>query len=98
MARSKGFSRKSGASSEIPSSSMADIAFLLLIFFIVSTTFPEIGLPMILPSKSGETKQVKRYGPDVDELWKSLQPQIGLAHAAPVIAHAHQGLAARRAE
>lgn len=39
MATKKGFSRKSGASSEIPSSSMADIAFLLLIFFMVSTVF-----------------------------------------------------------
>jgi len=41
-------------------SSMSDVAFLLLVFFIVSTTFPEIGLPMILPSKSGDVKQVKR--------------------------------------
>ncbi|MDT8435920.1 MAG: biopolymer transporter ExbD [Gemmatimonadota bacterium] len=39
MAKGKGFSRKSGADSEIPSSSMADIAFLLLIFFMVSTVF-----------------------------------------------------------
>jgi len=36
-----GFSRKSKASSEIPSSSLADMAFLLLIFFMVSTTFPQ---------------------------------------------------------
>jgi biopolymer transport protein ExbD len=34
-----GFSRKSKTSSEVPSSSMADIAFLLLIFFMVSTVF-----------------------------------------------------------
>ncbi|MDP2469632.1 MAG: biopolymer transporter ExbD [Candidatus Palauibacterales bacterium] len=39
MAAKKGFERKSGASSDIPSSSMADIAFLLLIFFMVSTVF-----------------------------------------------------------
>ncbi len=39
---------------------MSDVAFLLLVFFIVSTTFPETGLPMILPSKSGQVKQVKR--------------------------------------
>jgi biopolymer transport protein ExbD len=36
-----GFERKSKASSEIPSSSLADMAFLLLIFFMVSTTFPQ---------------------------------------------------------
>lgn len=34
-----GFEKKSKASSEIPTASMADIAFLLLIFFMVSTTF-----------------------------------------------------------
>jgi biopolymer transport protein ExbD len=39
MAKRAGFSRKSSASEEIPSSSMADIAFLLLIFFMVSTVF-----------------------------------------------------------
>lgn len=36
-----GFSRKSKASSEIPMSSIADIAFLLIIFFMVTTTFPQ---------------------------------------------------------
>lgn len=37
--RSGGMNRKTKASQEIPSSSMADIAFLLLIFFMVSTVF-----------------------------------------------------------
>jgi biopolymer transport protein ExbD len=36
-----GFQRKSKASSDIPDSSLADMAFLLLIFFMVSTTFPQ---------------------------------------------------------
>lgn len=39
---------------------MSDVAFLLLVFFIVSTTFPEIGLTLILPSKTGEVKEVAR--------------------------------------
>lgn len=34
-----GFSKKSKASSEVPTSSLADIAFLLLIFFMVTTVF-----------------------------------------------------------
>lgn len=34
-----GFSRKSSASDKIPDSSLADIAFLLLIFFMVTTVF-----------------------------------------------------------
>ena len=39
MMQDGGFKRKSKASSDIPSSSLADMAFLLLIFFMVSTTF-----------------------------------------------------------
>lgn len=40
MAAKKGaFQRKSGTRAEIPTASMADIAFLLLIFFMVATTF-----------------------------------------------------------
>lgn len=36
---------------EIPASSLADMAFLLLIFFIATTTFAvEFGLPLVLPS------------------------------------------------
>ena len=40
MGMKGGFERKSKASEEIPSSSLADIAFLLLIFFMVTTVFP----------------------------------------------------------
>ena len=40
MAMKGGFEKRSKASEEIPSSSLADIAFLLLIFFMVSTVFP----------------------------------------------------------
>jgi biopolymer transport protein ExbD len=35
-----GFQKRSKASSAIPTSSLADMAFLLLIFFMVTTTFP----------------------------------------------------------
>lgn len=37
--RGGGFNRKSGAESAIPTASLADIAFLLLIFFMVTTVF-----------------------------------------------------------
>jgi biopolymer transport protein ExbD len=43
-----GFQRKSKATSDIPDSSLADMAFLLLIFFMVSTTFPQ-EKPMRMP-------------------------------------------------
>ena len=52
--------KKSKVSDEIPSSSMADIALLLLIFFLVTTTFPkDKGLALILPEQ-GETQEVSQ--------------------------------------
>ena len=42
---------------EINSSSMADIAFLLLIFFLVTTTISmDQGLEIVLPSEGNEMK------------------------------------------
>ena len=47
--------KKSRISDEIPSSSMADIAFLLLIFFLVTTTFPkDKRLAIVLPEQAKE--------------------------------------------
>jgi biopolymer transport protein ExbD len=47
--------KKSRVSGDIPTSSMADIAFLLLVFFLVTTVFEEEkGLPIVLPEKSEE--------------------------------------------
>lgn len=52
--------KKSKVSDEIPSSSMADIAFLLLIFFLVTTTFPkDKGLAIVLPEQ-GEEREVSQ--------------------------------------
>jgi biopolymer transport protein ExbD len=50
--------RKERVSDEIPTASMADIAFLLLIFFLTTTVFnEEKGLPIVLPEQ-GETQDV----------------------------------------
>lgn len=50
--------RKQKVSDEVPTSSMADIAFLLLIFFLVTTTFPkDKGLAIVLPEQ-GETQEI----------------------------------------
>ncbi len=55
------FSRRARVSDEIPNASMSDIAFLLLIFFMVSTVFAiEEGLLLQLPSKHGVVKKIAR--------------------------------------
>ncbi|MCZ0936908.1 ExbD/TolR family protein [Candidatus Palauibacter sp.] len=47
--------RKQKVSDEIPTSSMADIAFLLLVFFLTTTVFnEERGLPIVLPEQAEE--------------------------------------------
>jgi biopolymer transport protein ExbD len=52
------FRRRPQPEAEIPTASMADIAFLLIVFFMVSTTLlEEKGLPLILP-ESGQQKKV----------------------------------------
>lgn len=51
--------RKKSREAEIPTSSLADIAFLLLIFFLVTTTIDvDKGIGLVLPAK-GETKAVR---------------------------------------
>ena len=51
--------RKSGMGDDISTASMSDIAFLLLIFFLVSTIFAEEqGLPMQLPGQASETAKI----------------------------------------
>jgi biopolymer transport protein ExbD len=48
---------KKAKGAEIPTASMADIAFLLLIFFMVTTVFAnEVGLQIMLPEKGAEVK------------------------------------------
>lgn len=53
--------KKQKVSDEIPSSSMADIAFLLLIFFLVTTVFPkDRGLRIVLPEAQEEVEVSQR--------------------------------------
>jgi biopolymer transport protein ExbD len=53
--------KKNRASGEIPTSSMADIAFLLLVFFLVTTVFDEQrGLRIVLPEADVEQEVSQR--------------------------------------
>ncbi len=53
--------KKSKVSDEVPTSSMADIAFLLLIFFLVTTVFPkDSGLAVVLPESAEEVHVSQR--------------------------------------
>lgn len=53
------FRKRTRISTEIPNASLSDIAFLLLIFFMVSTVFAiEEGLLLQLPSKEGVVKKI----------------------------------------
>jgi biopolymer transport protein ExbD len=53
-----GFRRKSKAASEIPAASLADMAFLLLIFFMVSTTFRKEQRRQIVIPQAEATRSV----------------------------------------
>lgn len=52
---------KKEASDEIPTSSMADIAFLLIIYFMITTTFAATrGLDWALPQEDENTPEVEK--------------------------------------
>ena len=52
---------KSRPTTEFSAASMSDIAFLLLIFFLVTTIFAlEMGIPLVLPGKESSNVKVNR--------------------------------------
>jgi len=53
--------RTSGTKAEVPSSSMSDIAFLLLIFFMVTTSFTVDKTPVNLPKTKSRTEIPKNH-------------------------------------
>jgi biopolymer transport protein ExbD len=64
-----GFKRKSKVASEIPDSSLADIAFLLLIFFMVTTVFRQERPREVERPEAGATEQVDEKRKDILHLW-----------------------------
>jgi biopolymer transport protein ExbD len=70
------FKKKASTSSKIPTSSMADIAFLLLIFFMVSTVLKlEEGLPIALP-KAEAAQDIPRE--NVIHIWVDRTGKISI--------------------
>ncbi len=60
MANKPSLSRRNKSNPEIPTSSMADIAFLLIVFFLVTTTMnQDKGIGMQLPP-AGENKKIQK--------------------------------------
>jgi biopolymer transport protein ExbD len=85
--------RRSRISSEIPTASMADIAFLLLIFFLVTTVFDEErGLAVVLP-EGEETIEV----PEANLLQFTVradgqvQVRVGVSTAVELVAASRVG-------
>ncbi|MEX0856177.1 MAG: biopolymer transporter ExbD [Gemmatimonadota bacterium] len=64
-----GFERKSKASDEIPSSSLADIAFLLLIFFMVTTVFRQETDRQIEWPQAEATQQIDEQRDNILNIW-----------------------------
>ncbi len=66
--------RQSRVSPEIPTASMADIAFLLIVFFLVTTTMnQDKGLSLHLPPV-GETKEVREK--NILNVWINARDQL----------------------
>ena len=62
------FQRKARVANAIPTASMADISFLLLVFFMVSTVFVRFrGIPVELPTAEKVEKLESRR--DVTNIW-----------------------------
>jgi biopolymer transport protein ExbD len=71
-----GFERKSRASDEIPSSSLADIAFLLLIFFMVTTVFrTDKDRPIEWP-EAAATEKIDEKAKNILNIWVQRDGQI----------------------
>ncbi len=64
-----GFSRKSEASSKVPDSSMADIAFLLLIFFMVTTVFQKDRERDIVWPEAEATQKIDEKLKNILNIW-----------------------------
>lgn len=74
------FNRKAKVGSNIPTASMADISFLLLVFFMVTTVFVRYrGVPVTLPkAEKVEKLEMRRH---VTSVWVTQDGQINIDDA-----------------
>ena len=66
---SGGFERKSEASSKVPDASMADIAFLLLVFFMVTTVFQKDRKQPIVWPQAEATQKIDEKLKNILNVW-----------------------------
>jgi biopolymer transport protein ExbD len=71
-----GFKRNSETSDEIPSSSLADIAFLLLIFFMVTTVFRTDKERDIVWAEAEATEKIDEKVKNILNIWVERTGQI----------------------
>lgn len=64
-----GFERKSETSDKIPQSSLADIAFLLLIFFMVTTVFKTDSERPIVWAEAEATEKIDEKAKNILNIW-----------------------------
>ncbi|MCY3868330.1 MAG: biopolymer transporter ExbD [Gemmatimonadetes bacterium] len=69
------FKKKGGVSHSIPTGSMADITFLLLIFFMVSTVFVRYRVTGIIMPKAEKIEELKKRR-HINYLWVSADRKI----------------------
>ena len=67
--KDSGFKRKSGSDSQIPTSSLADIAFLLLIFFMVTTVFRKEKKQDIEWTQAEATEKIDEKRKNILHVW-----------------------------
>ncbi len=79
--KSGGLERKSKASHEIPSSSMADIAFLLLIFFMVSTVFQTDTNRNIEWAQAEATEKIDEKQKNILNIWVEQNGDVYISDA-----------------
>lgn len=69
------FKKKGGVAQSIPTGSMADITFLLLIFFMVSTVFVRYRVTGIIMPKAEKIEELKKRR-HINYLWVSADRKI----------------------